>query len=45
MEQALLRRFDHLRHPHNREVLVPVQVGEIETAWREYILQRSRAGR
>jgi hypothetical protein len=42
MEQALLRQFDSLRHPHNREVLVPIRAQEFERAWIEDMARSRR---
>ena len=35
MEQALLRHFDKLRHPANREIIFGVTYSDVERAWIE----------
>lgn len=42
MEQWLLRRFDALRHPSNREVLSPLNREELQSAWLRYITDGRR---
>ena len=41
MEQWLLRNFDTLRHPSNREVVCPIDLKSVEAAWVEYLIKRS----
>jgi hypothetical protein len=41
MEQWLLRNFDTLRHPSNREVVCPIDLRSVEAAWVEYLIKRS----
>jgi hypothetical protein len=38
MEQWLLRRFDKLRHPANREIIAPLTIETLQAAWVEYLL-------
>ncbi|HEU0098744.1 MAG TPA: hypothetical protein VFQ67_08195 [Allosphingosinicella sp.] len=38
MEQALLRRFDALRHGDNIEILTPVGMAEVDRAWADYLV-------
>lgn len=44
MEQWLLRRFDHRRHPHNVEILTPISWDEVQRAWMDYLLMARRQG-
>jgi hypothetical protein len=45
MEQELLRHFDAQRHPANREILFGVTYEEVEQAWIDDLLRRSRRER
>src|SRR5205807_3334101 len=37
MEQAILQRFDHRRHPQNREVICGVPHEQLQSAWFDYL--------
>lgn len=37
MEQAILRRFDEIRHPSNREVLHALKYDDLQAAWLSYM--------
>jgi hypothetical protein len=46
MEQALLRTFDVLRHPHNREVVSSVAADTVQKQWIDYLIaHRARRAR
>lgn len=40
MEQWLLRHFDKLRHPANREVITPLTLESLQAAWSNYLAMR-----
>ena len=40
MEQWLLRHFDSLRHPANREVIAPLTIKSLEADWASYLAGR-----
>ena len=42
MEQTLLRKFDARRHPANREVVTPLSLAELETAWIGYLATKPK---
>lgn len=45
MEQALLNKFDALRHPQNREILERTDAVTIQGAWIDYIVDARRRHR
>jgi hypothetical protein len=45
MEQSLLRRFDTLRHPQNREILSGIETQKMENAWYDYVHTAKQLGR
>lgn len=42
MEQALLRRFDHLRHSSNREIVTGVSLNLLQSAWADQLMGMRR---
>jgi hypothetical protein len=42
MEQALLCKFNSLRHPSNSEVVVPIVLEALQTSWLQYIMDQRR---
>ena len=42
MEQALLKTFDHARHPQNTEVILSIAKAELQEAWARYVRESAR---
>lgn len=42
MEQWILRRFDHRRHASNVEVVTPLTLDELQSAWTDYLMMVRR---